>query len=346
MTYPEFMGALTRGPVPRVALLAGEESYYIDRARRAFLARILPEELSEQDAVTRLPATATPQDTLDALQASSLFSPVNIVLAQGNLFREGKKQVAEDAPKKKDKSLERLIEGLMDMPEGSYLIFQMGEKPDKRKKLFKAVAKAGLVLEAEPVRAWNIGDWLQGKLRELGKSMDAEARVYFGSAVSMMKEISLEFLDKEFDKLALYSTAPRITKAELETVFSALPEVSVFALNDAVSERDAKKALTILRRELADGIYFTVILATLVRHVRQLWQAVLLQKQGVRGKALAKPLDLNPFIAERLGKSAARFDEVALKKALLLLIDADYKLKSGTAGIELLEYAIIVLCQK
>ncbi len=345
MTYPEFIRSLAPGEPPRVVLLAGEESYFIDRARRALLARMLPEGLPEQDAVTHLSPAATPQEIQDALAASSLFSPVNIVLASGSLFRETKKQETEE-PKKKDKSLESLIAAFSAMPEGSYLIFQMKEKPDKRKKLYKAVSKAGLVLEAEPVRAWNIGDWLQGKLKELGKTMDPEARVYFGTAVSMMKEISLEFLDKEFDKLALYSTSSRISREELQTVFSSLPEVSVFALNDAISERDARTALTILRRELADGIYFTVILATLVRHVRQLWQAVLLQKQGVRGKALAKPLDLNPFIAERLGKSAMRFEEATLKQAMLLLIDADYKLKSGAAGVELLEYAIIVLCGK
>ena len=98
-------------------------------------------------------------------------------------------------------------------------------------------------------------------------------------------------------------------------------------------------------RQLADGTYFTVILVLLTRHVRQLWQAQVLQAKGIRGKALAKPLELNPYIAERVGRAAAGFSAQALKNGLLELIDADYTLKTGQAGNEVLEHAIITLCQ-
>ena len=175
--------------------------------------------------------------------------------------------------------------------------------------------------------------------------MDRDAYAYFAGAVSMMQQISLSYLDKEFDKLALFSKAPRITKAELIAVFSGLPEVSVFALLDAISARDGKKALMLLHRQLADGTYFTVLLALLTRHVRQLWQAKVLMAKGVHGRALAKPLELNPFIAEKLGRAAAGFQEPVLKRAMLLLIDADYLLKTGQAGNELLEEAVITLCK-
>ena len=161
-----------------------------------------------------------------------------------------------------------------------------------------------------------------------------------------MQTISLEFLDKEFDKLALFTKERQITKDLLTKVFAGLPEVSVFAMLDAISERKAKKAMQLLRRQLNDGTYFTVILALLTRHVRQLWQAQTLQKQGIRGKALAKPLELNPFIAEKLGRAAMQFPEAVLKRNMLdELIDADYFLKTGQAGEEVLEHAVIDLCR-
>ena len=118
------------------------------------------------------------------------------------------------------------------------------------------------------------------------------------------------------------------------------------ALLDAISARDGKKALMLLHRQLADGTYFTVLLALLTRHVRQLWQAKVLMTKGVRGRALAKPLELNPFIAEKLGRAAAAFKEDTLKGAMLRLIDADYLLKTGKAGNELLEEAVITLCKR
>ena len=105
-----------------------------------------------------------------------------------------------------------------------------------------------------------------------------------------------------------------------------------------------KKALSVLEREIRDGTYLPLILAGLVRHVRQLWQAKRLMAKGVRGKALGQPLELNPFIAEKLGQAAQGFDENALRKAFLELADADYLLKTGQAGPELLEHAVITLC--
>lgn len=127
------------------------------------------------------------------------------------------------------------------MPPYSYIIFIAPYKADKRRKLYKTVAKYGLVLESEALRAWNINDWLQDKLRSLHKDMDREAYAYFAGAVSMMQQVSLSYLDQEFDKLALFSKDRRITKAELVEVFSGLPEVSIFALLDAISARDSKK---------------------------------------------------------------------------------------------------------
>ena len=341
------MAALKKSPLPHIFLLAGAERYFVDRAREAILARLFPGGEGMQAGLSRIAGGSDTEMLLGYIETAPFFADKNVVLVtEATLFHEKKK--AEDAEKKgkskADKRVERLTGVLSDMPEYSYVIFQTDAKPDKRKKLYKAVEKAGLVLEAEPIRAWNIGSWLMPKLKAMGRELDRDAYAYFTGAVSMMREISLEYLDGEFDKLALYSSERRITKRELMTVFAGIPEVSSFALLDAVSERNAKKALMLLRRQLADGTYFTIILAILTRHVRQLWQALLLQKKGIRGKALAKPLELNPFIAEKLGRAASTFPEAALKSAMLELIDADYLLKTGQAGEEMLEHAVITLC--
>ena len=342
MTFHAFMDALEKEKFLHLYLLAGEESYYIERARKRILEHIFPDGV-DSNLITRLSASANPEEVLETLRATSLFSPINVVIAPGTLLKEGKQ--AGDALKHKDTSEERLIKELGALPEGVFLIIEMREKPDKRRKLYKAVAKAGLVLEAAPMRAWNIDDWLREKLQSINKTLEPAARAYFAAAVSMMKNISLSYLDKEFDKIALFSSERMIRKREIESIFASVPEVSIFALADAISERSSKKAMTILLRELHDGTHFTVILAVLTRHVRQIWQALLLQKQGIRGSALAKPLNLNPYIAGRLGRAAVKFKEETLKRAFLALCDADYKMKTGRAGSEALAHAVILLCK-
>lgn len=339
MKYSEFMANIRKRELPHIFLLTGEEHYYIDKVKEALLGRLFPEKQAMADALQKVDGDLGLDALSAGIESAPFFADKNVILLSGtNLFRESKQ--AGDT-----KQLDELIRILGDMPPYSYVIFIAPYKADKRRKLYKTVAKYGLVLESEPLRAWNINDWLQDKLRSLHKDMDREAYAYFAGAVSMMQQISLSYLDQEFDKLALFSKDRRITKAELIEVFSGLPEVSVFALLDAISARDSKKALTLLHRQLADGTYFTVLVALLTRHVRQLWQAKVLMKKGIRGKALAKPLELNPFIAEKLGRAAAGFDEAVLKRAMLMLIDADYTLKTGQAGDEVLEEAVITLCQ-
>ncbi|MBE6093502.1 MAG: DNA polymerase III subunit delta [Selenomonas ruminantium] len=345
MKFGEFMASLQKSELKHVFLLAGEEHYYIEKAREKLFAQLFASPQEQAGALQKLTGVLDTDDLVGLIETAPFFASKNVLLLQDtSLFKENKEEGDSKKPGK-DKKMERLLATLADMPEFSYVIFVQNGKADKRRKLYKAIEKCGAVLEADAVRAWNINDWLQGKLQSMNKDMDREAMAYFSGVVSTMQTISLEFLDKEFDKLALFTKERQITKDLLTKVFAGLPEVSVFAMLDAISERKAKKAMQLLRRQLNDGTYFTVILALLTRHVRQLWQAQTLQKQGIRGKALAKPLELNPFIAEKLGRAAMQFPEAVLKRNMLELIDADYFLKTGQAGEEVLEHAVIDLCR-
>ena len=345
MKFGEFMASLQKSELKHVYLLAGEEHYYIEKAREKLFAQLFASPQEQAGALQKLTGVLDTDDLVGLIETAPFFASKNVLLLQDtSLFKENKEEGDSKKPGK-DKKMERLLATLADMPEFSYVIFVQNGKADKRRKLYKAIEKCGAVLEADAVRAWNINDWLQGKLQSMNKDMDREAMAYFSGVVSTMQTISLEFLDKEFDKLALFTKERQITKDLLTKVFAGLPEVSVFAMLDAISERKAKKAMQLLRRQLNDGTYFTVILALLTRHVRQLWQAQTLQKQGIRGKALAKPLELNPFIAEKLGRAAMQFPEAVLKRNMLELIDADYFLKTGQAGEEVLEHVVIDLCR-
>ena len=344
MKFGDFMASLQRGELKHVYLLAGEEHYYIEKAQERILSRLFANPQEQGEAMQKISGVVDSDDLVGLIETAPFFASKNVLLLQDTSWFKDKNE-GEEKKAGKDKKLERLLATLADMPEFSYVIFVQNGKADKRRKIYKTIEKNGMVLEAEAIRAWNINDWLQGKLQTINKDMDRDAMAYFSGVVSTMQTISLEFLDREFDKLALFSQDRRITRELLEKVFAGLPEVSVFALLDAISERKAKKALQLLRRQLNDGTYFTVILALLTRHVRQLWQAQVLQQQGIRGKALAKPLELNPFIAEKLGRAAMQFPAAVLKRNMLELIDADYFLKTGQAGDEVLEHIVIDLCR-
>lgn len=337
MKYGAFCAALKKTPLKQVYLLSGVESFYIEKAKERILKAIdFDGEISVFENSNNL------SDITAAINTAPLFSPKTVVLVKdANIFKE--KKTDNNA---KEKELANFIKDLETMPQDSYIIFILNDAPDKRRKIFKSAEKIGLVLETEEVRPWTIGEWLTDKLQSIDKSFDRDANIFFMNLVGIMKEIRLSYLDMEFDKLALYTKEKRITRKMLEEVFSSIPEVSSFALVDAVGEKNVAKSIRILQREVETGAFIPLIVGLLARYVRQLLQIKMLVKEFVRGRALAAPLGLNPVIAERLEKTAAVFDEKTLETALILLSDADYLIKTGQGGSELLEEIILVLCEK
>ena len=349
MQYGEFMAALRQQGLRQVYLLTGEEPYFIARARRRILTAICPNEAVWPELVERVEGDPSVPAIIERLIEIPFFTEKRVFLFSGTrLFGEGKTTAgqADKGRSRSDGDVERLMETFAAMPPMNYAVFETAGKADKRRKLYKTVQKVGLILDADPVTAWNIDGWLREKLMELGREFDRSARAYFMEAVSVMRPISLSFLDQELTKLALYTAAKKFTREDLERAFSRLPEVSGFAIFDAIDARDARRALALLERQIADGVFLPLLLAGLVRHVRALWQAKDYMIQGVQGKALGGPLELNPYVAAKVGKAASSYDTTLLRRVFLRLADADYTLKTGQAGPEVLEEAVIALCRR
>ena len=341
MKFKEFMSALKIGELKHVFLLAGAESYYIDRAREAILSRLFESKSARNEGLTVLDCDNKIElsEIIGVIDMAPLFVEKNVVLVKNaTLF---KSRSGDDD--KSDKKLERLIEVLKNMLESNYVIFTASDAPDKRKKLYKTIDKIGAVLDAEQLRSYQLEPWLNDKLKALKMTMDYDARQYFTETAALMPEVSLGLLDNELDKVSLYVRSNRITKAELEKVLASLPEISNFALIDAISEKNFNKSMKIMAMQNYDVRNVMSIMALLVRRVRNLLRAKYLMGKGIQGKALGEPLGMHPFIAQKTGEASKKFSQTALEDALIDLADADFGLKTGTGGTELIERAVMKL---
>ena len=365
MTYQDFMAALGKNDLRHVYLLTGEEPYYIEQAEKSILAKLFPRKADRDGGLQKFDGDVAEDELIGTLATAPFFADKNVVLLKNTtLFKENKKEIEEsDAPPKKgerggqkkktaDKD-EALIAALTDLPEYTYVIFESRHKADKRRKLYKTVEKIGHALEAEAMKPRNVGEWLQAKWRAIQKEPDREATAYLLGALSVMEKVPLEFLDQEFDKLTLYTKNKRITKDDMVAIFAGLPEVSVFALTEAITEKNAAKAIGLLHRQLKDGVFPPIIVGVIAGKVRQLWQAKTLMREGGGAKDLAKRMTengyvgrLHPYVGELLGKAAMGFSEDTLKQALLELAEIDYCQKNGLGDPEgMLEHVLLILCR-
>lgn len=331
MKFKEFMNALD-GELKNVYLLSGEETFFIDKARERILSRLGVDKATELvtfDCDTK-PALA---DIISAIDSAPFFAAKNVVLVKNAAFFNA------------EKKSERLENILRDMQPTNYVIFT-AKTADKRRKLYKIISQVGLILEAEPLRSWEIDDWLNDKLSSLGKVMYGEARRHFNERLGILPEISLWYLENELDKVALNVTGKEITAEDLRRNMLSPPEVSNFALTDAIDERKPKKALYLLKVQARVPAKLPLITTLLVNHVRRLLRAKFFTAQGIVGRRLGEPLELNPYIAQKVGETAKTYQEKLLEEVFTELAAADFNLKTGRADVEALERIIIKLCKR
>lgn len=337
MQYGEAMATLRKNDLKRLYLITGEEKYLADKFLKNLTAKLFPD--GKQTDITKLDDTASINDIIEICSTMPFFCDKNIVhVRNDSLFKERKSKSA-------DKRETLFINLLANMPEFTTLILETSEKADKRRKLYKAFEKYGLVLEADPIRAYNIDEWLKNKFREIGKTPDTEAYNYLLATISIMQQVSLGFLDKELDKLALFTDRRDIRKNDLINILSGLPEISAFALAEAAGNKNIKKALYLLEKQLKNGVHPISILIILTRHVHQLWKIKFYLTQGLDPRAIAKKIGVVPFIAKKLIAQAKQFDLQTLRQAVSNLADADYRLKTGQSTPVLFEDLLIRLCR-
>ncbi len=330
-----------------VYLLNGAETYYIDRGLEDILKKLFktPEDRNEGLIKLDCDKKVDINEIISAIDTAPFFSDKNVILVKNaNLFKS-KTSDEEKSTGKKDTSMERLINSISNMIETNYVIFTTKDTADKRKKIYKAISKVGIILDAEPLRAWTIDNWLNFTLKMLHKKFDSSARQYFMEVISMLPEISLYYLENELKKVSLYVEGETITKKDLQLMMAELPEVSSFALIDAVTEKNLQKSMYLLQSQMNEKKE-PVIIALLVRNIRLLMRAKFYMRQGIRGKALAAPLSLNPYIAQKTGEASNKFSAEVLEEAFLMLAEADYNFKFGKFGSEMLERIIIKLISK
>ena len=331
MNFKEFMKELD-GELKHVYLLSGKENFYIDKAREKILSKL---KISRQDVFNIEYKEKMPlSEVINAIDTSPLFSPLNVVVVRNATFFSA------------DGKFDALENSLTNILPSSYVIF-IAESADKRRKLYKAVAKIGATLEAEQLRSWQIGEWLEEKLKSIGKTMNGAARKFFSERVEMLPEISLWYLENEFDKVAAYVGGREITATDLQRMLAEPPELSNFAIIDAINAKQTEKALLILRNQLRDIYKAPLIIGLLVRHIRQLMLAKFHLKRGMKSRELVRPLEVaSPFIAQKIGDASRSYTPKILEETFLELADVDFDFKFGRAGAEALERIVVKLCRR
>ena len=299
---------------PPAYLFTGPESLLVRRAADDLLAELREEAGGELD-VTEVRGSDLGEDNLPDLRTASLFA-----IPRAYVVRD-----AQLLPKVASRALQREIEDRT--ADAMIVLLSSGTKQIMG--LAKAVKAAGGRVDLKPPRDYETKAWRQLVVDELRR----HRRTADGDAVTAVLDAAGFRIDGIAEKVAQVAAATddgaRVTAAQVEQVVVGHGSRGAFAIADAMVQRDAATALTLLRGAFEAGEAPVRILAALIFKMRQL----IVVAAGLDGRSVGVNV---PGPARRdLDQARRRYGPGELTAAMQHLAAADLEIKSGDLDAEL-----------
>ncbi len=212
------------------------------------------------------------------------------------------------------------------------------EEVDKRSVLFKAADKNGNCVEFKTVDVATICSFISLELRKYQKNMDKETMLYFIDKVGDQ----LEDVVSELNKLISYASGRSITKRDVDTVVSVTLQNRVFAMIDAIMNRQTDQAMLLLKELKTLNEPYQKISYLTVMSFERLLKARILLDQKTPMPAIISAMELGPYIAKKYIAAAKNFPKEKLIAIMKGFADSDYDLRSGI-GDEWFAYEKMIL---
>ncbi len=244
-----------------------------------------------------------------------------------------------------DKQLEQIKDALENCPENLDIIFtaqlppDSQKKIDKRKKFFKLLSKYNSkeFLQIPSYKTAELETWIkqQAKSKELNLTNEvaSEILIQIGS--------NLRLLDSELEKLKIYAGKNSVTKQMVNEICVTNEDLFVFA--DYLGAGDKMKALIEYKKLLVKKhpLEILSVLHTLLHSKIQ----IKAYSSKYSPDEIAKLTNMHPY---RVKIEIQKLKNTSLKTLVKLkqnLTDAEYRLKSGQATLELDKEVEIAILQ-
>ena len=287
----------------------------------------------------------------DACVAMPFLGEHRLVVVEGLLSRFEKRdrnrgrsgEGAEPASKKKAGLGEwsALAERVRGMPPTTVLILVDGEIR-KDNILLKELAPLAEVKAFAGPRGDTLQRWIQHRVAEKGSTISPQASRLLASFVGE----NLWVLFSEIEKLALFTAGRGIDVEDVETLVSHAREASVFAMVDALIERRAGAAATLLHQLLDDGAAPPFLLSMVTRQLRMLVQVRELKRDGASTAQIKATLGVrSDYALTKAVEQAGHYSTARLEEVYGRLLETDLSIKRGMwKGDVALDLLIAGLC--
>ncbi|SEG55158.1 DNA polymerase III, delta subunit [Bryocella elongata] len=343
-------------------VLLGSEAFLLELCRRGVIAGLVPEGFRDFCLHDLDLAQTSVFEALDLAQTPSLMAPFQVLFVRNvkTLYGRGSKKeefaaLTDYFNRPNPQALIVFMADHIALPQDlRRMDFQDKERADK---LRETLGELCGMVELQQVADEDAVKWVLRSSEAGGVQMQDDAARELVDALGG----DMLMLSSELDKLMLYATAMQaergaatLSLVDVETMVASAKQRSLYELTDAISLKDAPRALTLLQGLLnaSDGGEDAAIghVFSLAKTYRQM--LVLNEKQVKDQRAMWQVLwpgfRVAPFAADALIAQARRFrDRADLTRGLRWIAKADIELRSSPPDKKLvLERLVMRLSSK
>jgi len=202
------------------------------------------------------------------------------------------------------------------------------DKQSLSSKWHKALDKAGASIQVWPIKATELPRWITQRITAAGMTIDNEALQLLSDRV----EGNLLAAVQEIEKLKLLADNTQITADTVAMAVADNARYSVFGMGDATLEGKTRESLHMLHGLRSEGAEPAVVLWTLTRDIRTLYDA---QLECEQGQSPRQALSARRVWASRLPlmqTALSRHDSNSLAQLLEQAALTDGSIKGFAAG--------------
>lgn len=309
MTFNQIMTELKSGKYRPIYFLMGDEPYFIDQITNYIAQNALPKEQRDFNQIIMYGKDVTLAHIDNTARRFPMMSERMVVIVKEAQNIKSFDNLAFYAEKPLDSTV--------------LVINYKFKKLDKRKKVYKAIDKTGIIFESKKLYENQVPDWINKYLAQ--KKFDIEP-----SATRLLLEhlgTNLEKIANELDKLLIsFKSGSKITPTDIEENIGISKDYNIFELQNAFVKRDVLKANKIVKHFSQNPKDNPFILT--VNSLYSFFSKVLLV-HGSKDKSqqvIANLLRVHPFFAKDYITAAKAFN---IKKLVFIIsILREYDLKS------------------
>lgn len=233
--------------------------------------------------------------------------------------------LADGVERWRDRQLDAVAAAVVELPPDlTVVLIARAKAPAKLSRAVKAAA--GEIHEFEAPKPREMPRRLVGEAKQLGFALDpAAAR----ALVDRMGANPVR-LRNELERLALWAEdGGAVSVADLDAMVTDTSEAAVWALSDAMLERDPAKAAALAERLISQGENVTGLIYGLASRLRKACTAAAQLEDGVPPKQVESGLGMHPYAAKQLVARLGKTNLEQLRAATTALADLEVWCRGG-----------------